>query len=355
MTIKIIPANHLSADQFDAWSAIQLSQPRLANPFYRPEFTQAVAAEREGVDVAVWERAGEPVGFLPFERTGQRQGRAVGLYINQAQGAIVRPDVEWSPQEVVRAAGLRVLKFDHLAVDQQPFSPYQFVVSPSYLDLSQGFDHYHKARGKSASQYITRVLQKDRMTIRELGDLRVEINHPDAFAKLLEWKIDQSRRTHIPCVFDIDWVMRLHERLLHTETEHFSGPMFSLHVGDRMIAGFFCLKSGNVLQGSILGYDRELSRFAPGLVLLMRVAKLAPSMGFTRIEMSSGGESYKEKVGSHNDQVSEAAVTSTPLLQPIYRGLYRVKNRLRATGLRAPVRAMRALMLRAKVQLSIAD
>jgi hypothetical protein len=91
------------------------------------------------------------------------------------------------------------------------------------------------------------------------------------------------------------------------------------------------------------------------LVLLMRVAKLAPSLGFTRIEMSSGGESYKEKVGSHYDHVSEAAVTSMPLLQPIYRQLYRVKNRLRATSLRAPVRAMRALMLRAKVQLSIAD
>ncbi len=136
--------------------------------------------------------------------------------------------------------------------------------------------------------------------------------------------------------------MRLHERLLHAETEHFSGPMFSLHIGNRLAAGLFCLKSGNVLQGSVLGYDRELSRFAPGLVLLMRVAKLAPLLGFTRIDMSSCGESYKEKIGSHYDHVSEAAVTSTPLFLPIYRELYRVKNRLRATGLRAPVRAMRA-------------
>ncbi len=332
-TLKVIPATQLSADQLRAWSEIQQSEPRLANPFFRPEFTSAVAAEREGVDVAVWEQGGEPVGFLPFERTGRQQGRAVGLYVNQAQGAIMRPDVDWSPQEVVRAAGLRVLKFDHLAVDQQAFSPYQFVVSPSpYLDLSQGFDRYHKSRGKSASLYITRVLQKDRMAGRELGDVRVEINHRASFAKLLEWKIDQSRRTRIPCVFDINWVMRLHERLRLAETEHFSGTMFTLHIGDRMAAGFFCLRSDSVLQGSILGYDRALSRFAPGLVLLMRVAKLAPSLGFTRIDMSSGGESYKAKVGSHFDQVSEAAVTATPLFLPIYRELYRVKNRLRATS-----------------------
>ncbi len=358
MKIYVIPATQLTADHIAAWSRIQLGNPGLINPFFRPEFTSAVAAEREGVDVAVWEQGGEPVGFLPFERMKGRTGRAVGYYINQFQGAITRPEARWSPRDVVRAAGLRRLTFDHLAAAQPAFSQYQYVQTPShYLDLAQGFDHYKSSRGKSAKTFVSHVQQKDRKASRDVGEVRVESNTLDraAFTKLLEWKIDQSKKTHIPCVYDLDWVMRLHERLLDANSEHFSGMLFSLYMGDRHAGGFFCLRSGGVLQGSILGYDRELSPYAPGLVLLMRVAQMCPELGITRIDMGAGDEFYKEKISSGFENVSEGNVCSQSMLAPMYRHMYQVKDRLRGTKLRGPVRAMRAWMLTVRIRMGFTD
>ena len=45
--------------------------PQLDNPFFRPEFTQAVAAVRDDVEVAVLEIQQQPVGFFPYQPTAQ--------------------------------------------------------------------------------------------------------------------------------------------------------------------------------------------------------------------------------------------------------------------------------------------
>lgn len=352
MKIRVVSAADLTAEQLDAWARLQQSDRKLANPFFRPEFTQLVAAHRQGVEVVVWERSGEPVGFLPFERSG-KVGRPVGSYINQFEGAIARDDVAWSPQDMLRAAGLREWRFSHLLSAQAPFANYQYVINDSpYFDLSQGFEHYHKGRGKSAAKFISHIFQKDRKAGRDLGEVRLEIDHEKTFTltRLLEWKIDQCRRTGIPCVLEIDWVNRLHHRILEQRGADFSGAIFSLYIGDCLAAAFFCLRSGSVLQGSLLGYDRTLGPYAPGLVLLMRVAQQAERLGISRIDMGSGGDEYKEKLASGCDRVSEGSVPSRALFTPLYQRFFYMKDRLRATRLRGPVQRVRRWLLMTRVR-----
>jgi len=358
MNITVLPAEQLTSDHWGAWCRMQRAQPRLVNPFFRPEFTQAVAQARGGVEVAVWEKAGEPVAFLPFERTSRHAGRPVGSYLNQMQGLITADGGQCLPQDAVRAAGLRVLHFDHVQAEQTAFAPYQYVSTQSaYLDLSQGFDHYRQARGKSAAKFISHIFQKERKASREFGEVRVDVNSADrpALEQLLAWKTDQCHRTGVPCAFDIDWVVRLIDRLLASSHELLTGMLFTLRVGDRMAGALMCVRSGSLLQGVILGYDRELSNAAPGFVLLMRVAQMADSLGITRIDLGSGGESYKDKLASGYDLVTEGAVSGQPLLAPFYRGWFRTKDRLRATPLRAPVRRLRAWMLATRVRMGYGD
>jgi CelD/BcsL family acetyltransferase involved in cellulose biosynthesis len=358
MKINVIPAGQLSAECIAAWSNLQRSDPTLCNPFFRPEFTLAVAAERGGVDVAVLENDSEPVGFLPIERSRWRVGRAVGYYINQYQGAIVRGGVRWEPREVVRAAGLRSWRFDHLVSTQTAFVANQFAVADSpYLDLSEGFEHYRKSRGKSAAKFIAHIAQKDRKAGRELGDVRMEESQADGFAlnRLLAWKIDQCRQRQVQCFLGIDWLVRLHQRLLERPSDDFGGMLFSLYIGGRPAAGFFCLRSGHVLQGSILGYDRELGGYAPGLILLMRLAQIANTLGVTRIDLGKGDAPYKVSFASACDQVTEGTVLSRESLAPFYRGWVRMRDRLRATPLVGPARRMRRWMLSVAPQVSHPD
>jgi CelD/BcsL family acetyltransferase involved in cellulose biosynthesis len=344
MKINIISATQLSADHISAWSRLQQADPALANPFYRPEFTQAVAAERRGVDVAVLEKGGEPVGFLPFERSRWGAGQAVGASINQFQGAIVRRDLNWDPRSVVRAAGLRSWRFDHLLASQTAFARYQYItVDSPFLDLSQGFEHYRRSRGKSAAKFVSHVFQKDRKAGRDLGEVRLEVSPADrsALNRLIGWKIEQCRQRHLPCVYDLEWMVRVHERLLECSTNEFSGMLFNLYVADRPAAGFFCLRSGSLLQGSILGYDRELSPYAPGFVILMRVAQMVNSLGIMRIDMGKGDDSYKQNIASGCEQVMEGNVVARAALAPFYRGWMHVRDRLRTTPLRGLVRRVR--------------
>jgi CelD/BcsL family acetyltransferase involved in cellulose biosynthesis len=334
MKIDILPAAQLSADHVSAWSRLQRSDAALANPFFRPEFTQAIAAVREDVEVAVWYRGDEPVGFLPFERSGRNTGRPVGSHINESQGAIYQSGVAWYPEDVVRAAGLRAWQFDHLAAAQAPFAEYQFVLGESWFaDLSQGFERYVASRQKS---FRKKLGQKERKAAREWGDLRLAIEPANrrTLTTLLKWKADHCRRTHRPCNYGYNWVVRSFEVLLDQSTDDFAGLLFGLYFGDRLAAVEFHLRSGRVMHGIISGYDRNLSPCAPGILLSMRVAQTASSLGITRIDFGKGDEPYKEDLATACDAVAEGAVTSRPLHASVYRTWYRAKSRLRATRLR---------------------
>ena len=78
MNIRLIPAEQLTPEHVAAWADIQRAEAALDSPYFRPEFTQAVAAVRGDVEVGVLEEGGEPVGFFPFQRGRGNVARPVG-------------------------------------------------------------------------------------------------------------------------------------------------------------------------------------------------------------------------------------------------------------------------------------
>lgn len=347
MKIHVLPATQLSADHLSAWSHLVESDPTLASPYFRPEFTQAVAAVRGGVEVAVWEQAGEPVGFLPFQRNGWRVGMSVGSPSNDYHGAIARADVAWSPQAVVRVAGLRSWRFDHLVATQTAFAPFQYVFARSaYVDLSQGFEHYIGSRSKNMRSHHKQCMRR----ANRLGDvrLRLEMNPADrnALAKLVEWKSDKCRRTQVACSFSRGWTAKLMDHVLAHPTENFSGLLASLYIGDQLAAVKFGLRSGHVLHEWHLGYNANMAQCSPGMLLELMMLQRANSIGITRVDFGKGEERDKIRLATGFDRLAEGAVHSQPLHAPVYRAWFRAKDRLRSTPLRAPVaRARRWILL----------
>src|SRR5262249_474304 len=162
----------------------------LKSPYFRPEFTLDVAASRDDAEVAVFEQDSEPVGFLPFLRTRWGVGRPVGWPLCDFQGAIVSPEPEWDPVELVKPSGLPVLEFDHRLIGQAPFRPYPLSRADSpYIDLPGGFDAYVAERRRAGSALMTQILRKARKAERELGALRFEAHtdDPAVLATLIAW------------------------------------------------------------------------------------------------------------------------------------------------------------------------
>jgi CelD/BcsL family acetyltransferase involved in cellulose biosynthesis len=323
----------LTAQQVACWTELQEAAAGLESPYFRPEFTLDVAAVRKDAEVAVFERGGEPVGFLPFQRTGWAVGRPVGWPLCDFQGAIVSPEVDWDPVEMVRTCGLSVWEFDHLLVEQARFAPHHVARADSpYIDLSGGFDAYVAERRRAGSALMTQVLRKARKAERELGSLRFEAHadDPAVLATLIAWKRAQYQRTDARDVLGYRWVRALIERILARRDPAFRGLLSALYVGDRLAAVHLGMRSRRTLHWWFPAYDRELEEYSPGLLLLVEIARAAPSLGVARIDLGKGMERYKRSLMSGAIPLAEGSVECHALVRRVRAGWHRGRRWLRA-------------------------
>src|SRR5262249_6837981 len=136
MKVTLVPGRDLGGGLVETWMALQRGNPALASPYFHPEFTQAIAAVRNDVEIAVVEDAGRLAAFLPFQRRANAVGIPIGGIISDYQGLICAPSFVCDPHELVRHSGLVILDFDHLLASQLSFAPFQrYFASSPQMDL----------------------------------------------------------------------------------------------------------------------------------------------------------------------------------------------------------------------------
>jgi CelD/BcsL family acetyltransferase involved in cellulose biosynthesis len=401
MKINVIPAGCMSPDQVAAWGRLQSANPTLDSPFFRPEFTQAVADVRDDVDVAVLEEADRPVGFFPFHRGRFQVGLPVGYPLSDFQGVIAGYDLAWDPKHLLRGCRLKGWRFNHLLACQAPFGPYHCVPADSpYMDLSRGFEAYVQEREAAGCDQFRSVRRKARKAEREIGPVRFEMHTDDhrVFHALLAWKTSQYRRQRATNYLAPAWSVALLENLRSSrpsdpsgawlgspksgrsglgwpgssvseppensrsggslrstpatrppsleplwrgqETGHraFSGVLSALYVGNRLAAAHLGMRSFGVLHFWFPAYDPELGRYSPGLVLLVEMARAAAALGIRRIDLGRGNERYKRSLMSGAIPLAEGAVDLRPAAALLQRGWLRMRESLRGSLLHLPAR-----------------
>jgi CelD/BcsL family acetyltransferase involved in cellulose biosynthesis len=339
----VLRADQLTAAHVEAWSRLQRADAAVDSPFMRPEFTQAVGAVRDDVEVAVLEQDGEPVGFFPFQRNRWNIGKPVGGRMSDFQGLVARQGLEWNAAELVRACGLAAWDFDHLVRSQRPFEPYHFRVGDApFVDLSRGFDVYQAERRQAGSDKVRQTLRKARKMEREVGPLRFETHtsDPQVLGRLLEWKANQYRRTRVTNVFGFDWTVRLVEQVLRDPTEAFGGMLTALYAGDQLAAVELTLRSHGVIHGWFPAYDRSFSPYSPGMILMVELARVAPSLGIRRYDLGKGMTPYKASLMSGAAPLAEGCVALNPLVKLVRRGWDGTRSWIRSSPLRFPARVV---------------
>ena len=309
--VRVIGADRLTPDLVAAWSDIQRSDPTLVNPYFCPAFTQAVGAVRDDVEIAILEEEALPVGFFPFQRNKWNSGVPVGGRLSSFQGVVVRENVDWSAEELIRGCGLSSWKFDHLRVDQTTFAPFHRSVEGSpFIDLSEGYDAYRAQRRKAGSKRIVKLESLGRKLEREKGPVRFEWHSDDRqiLKTLIDWKSQQLRQTKFADVFAFDWTIALLEHLLDNPSDEFQGLLSVLYVKDRPAAISYALKSRQVLHGWFSGYDRDFYKFSPGSLLILRIAEAAAATGVHRFDLGLGDDPYKEGLMSDATPLAAGSV-----------------------------------------------
>jgi CelD/BcsL family acetyltransferase involved in cellulose biosynthesis len=342
MKVTVLPAPKLTPELAAAWGRLQREEPALASPFFRPEFTQAVAAVRGDVEVAVLEEGGEPAGFFPFQRRGWGVGKPAGGPMCDYQGVVARPGLAFSAQALVAACGLSAWDFDHVPVAQEPFRPYHHAVGESpYVDLSAGFDAFLAGRCADGGRSLKELPRKRRKLEREKGEVRFEYHATDrrAFEALLAWKSGQYRQTGVTDVFAFPWTVRLLERVLASQEEAFHGKLSALYAGGRLVAVELGLCSFGVSHGWFPAYDREFAAYSPGLILLLELVRESAARGARRYDLGKGATRYKNTFASGSVPLAEGSVARGPLLRLARRGWLRARDWARSSPLGAPARA----------------
>ena len=136
MHVELTTPGRLTLRDRELWSRFQREDPALESPYFRPEFTLAVAAVRRDVEVAILRQDGDTMGFFPFQRRGRGPAKPVGGRLSDYHGVIARRGATWNAAELVRACQLAAWDFDHVPISQVPFGSFhrRTDLSP-YLDV----------------------------------------------------------------------------------------------------------------------------------------------------------------------------------------------------------------------------
>jgi CelD/BcsL family acetyltransferase involved in cellulose biosynthesis len=72
--------------------------------------------------------------------------------------------------------------------------------------------------------------------------------------------------------------------------------------GDRFIAGHFGLRNGRQLMLGILSHSPFLAEFSPGRFHIWYMALELARQGIHEIDLTPGGDEYKQKLATHTEQ-----------------------------------------------------
>lgn len=301
---------------------MQCATGSLANPFLCPEFAIAVDKVRPGARVAVLTDGSDIAGFFPFQRRRLGVGVPIGTPVNNCQGVIHAPGVEWDVRDLLRACRLSVWQFDCLTQGQQPFGRYVSAVVPSpVINLADGFPAYREKLQAKSPRFGKDLARKIRKLAGEAGDVHfvADSRDPAELRTLMAWKSEQYRRTGWIDFFERPWIVDLVDDLFSTHTSHFGGLLSVLYAGQTPVAAHFALRSGHVLSGCFPAYDTRFGKHSPGLILQMRRSEAIVSLGVRLIDMGRGPEQYKQTLKNHDLFVAEGMVTRGPLRTAAHR------------------------------------
>ena len=316
MKISIISGKSLTPEHLLLWSHFQQANPDLANPFFSPEFTSAVAAVKDDVWVGLLEEAGGIVGFFPFERGKLPIGRPVGNGLCDYQGLIVKPGLNWDVAELLRGCGLSIWNFDNLIASHLPFQPFHKLKTASLIiDISNGYKAYLSEQ-RANSNWIQQASRKMRKFEREVGTLRFETHVADTslLQLMIGWKSEQYAQLGTFDRFKIEWMVRLISRLHVTQSETFAGMLSVLYVGDEVAALHFGMRSTSVWHYWFPSYNHQFQQYSPGLILLLKMIESAEDLDIQTIDLGKGDESYKQRVSNGVIPLAEGSVEIPSLI-----------------------------------------
>ena len=340
--IQVVGADQLTGEIASAWNRLRAEQPQKETPYFAIEFTQAVAAIRDDVQIAIFRDAeGEIEALLPFQKTSTSFLEPIGGRLNDVHGILGGQNLSADDiLEGLASIGIRSASFHAAADFHGTDERFQFrELQTHHLDLSDGWDAYYKWAKKNSST-IKRHGQKSRAMARKYGDIRFEFQNTDpaVLEQLIALKRAKYQRTKTFDILSVEWAADLLRHLHPIQSNEFSGILSTLHAGDRLVAAHFGMLTDQMLHYWFPTFDIEFNQFSPGTELLLRVAKECCDRNLDKLDLGFGDDDYKFKFSNGNDRVSCGLMTDSKIAFQAAKARYIWRQRLKAMPLKPAVK-----------------
>ena len=331
MKVRSLTPLQLPISLRDQWVAHLETNPDISSPYFRPEFTEAVARARADTYVAVID---DGEAFLPFHREALQFGRPVGFLLSDYQGLIAPIDYELDAMQLVRGMDLAAWEFNHLPASQASFLPWAEArwESPQ-VDI---------AVWKRDPPKLSAENRKKRKLAREVGPLEFDFDcsNKEVFWQCMTWKSEQHARTETRDIMQLSWVAPLLTDILASKNREFAGILSVLRSGGRVVAAHFGIRSGGVLHYWFPSYDIELGSYSPGMILLLEMLNAASGHGIHTVDLGRGSSLYKTRVATTAVPLIEGGVAPKAWARTLRRSRRTITDWVRNSPFREPLRAI---------------
>lgn len=310
MKARVIQASMLSGEDRSHWRALQASNSRFSNPFFTPDFSEAMGAARADAQVAVLDQGGARA-YFPYHRRSGGVAKPIGGPLCDYQGVIHGADFHFEAEELLAACGLASYDFNHALAEEASFHAGAVSSSASpFMDLSSGFEEYAKTLPQAGRHAVKETERRRRKLEREVGPVRFVYKDRDeeAWRWLVETKSRAFRRMGVKPAFELPWIAALLARLRNADSADFSGILSTVRAGDTIVAAHFGMRSARVLHWWFTTYDEAHRAYAPGLILILEVARLAASEGWSILDFGRGDQYYKTAFANGETPLCEGSI-----------------------------------------------
>lgn len=316
MPIKAYAIEDISKAQIDRWDALLVASP-VNSAFLSYSFCRAVADARGGVTVLHIQEDAEGEGFLPLQlRAGRsllRHGENVARGMSDFFGIAGNLKSEIGADELLRAAGLSALRFDHGVRDLCPFRFDDAESGRGARFVTPSFSAFTDRLLAENKDFVKSVFSRERRLARELGPIEFvwKSGTPADLERHISAKRDQYRRTGVPDSLAEGWRRKLLERLWAMPGGKTCETVLStINAGGVWIASKLSLICAGSLHSWFSVYDPQHRRHGPGHLLWFKVIEAGCARGIHTFDFGEGESDYKAEYGGEGYDVWKGVLRS---------------------------------------------
>lgn len=330
MQVTLIRPSELGRSEAEQWRAFQGSSQLMSHPFLSLSYARTWETATPSARVAVVEDNGQIQAFIPFELgAGKIAGPLGGAHT--ALDGMVTSGVPLNMPAVVRKAGLRGWRFEHVPVDLKALDPHRYsgpnhCRTVSYVDLSGGYDKYLSDLSDGTRKRIARTEAYRRALHRKVGSVSFEwrVPKPEYFDQLMEWKSAQYRNARE--MSEHQEVMSVLRELSLMDTDDCRGLIGVLFAGEQTAAVTLCLEAPGIITLYTLAYNPEFARFSAGTMQLLDLIRDSAARDITMVDFGADHtvqeHTYKDRFRNATYELSGGAVWASKI-EAKARSIYR--------------------------------